>query len=385
MSTPQIVMLLSNAYRPDPRVQREARALVDAGYTVSIICWDRRAELPQQEKDGQINIIRIKDVVSDYGSGWRQLFYLPRFWRKAIKLARELKPDVVHCHDLDTLYAGWKIKKRLDCPLIYDAHEHYPALMSLYLPKFMVKALAGWERWLRGHADVTITASSILCDEFGTPPPTYTLGNYPEISSFLRVNDEDALALRRSWGVGPDTLLVAYIGGFSKNRMLLPFIETAVSLPNVHFHLWGDGLQREDVETAVSHHPNARYHGWLSFEDLPLHFRAVDIIYYCLRQDYPGAKYNAPNTLPQAMAAARPIIATDIGDLGRMVGDTDCGVLLSDTTPENIATAINQLASADVREELGKNGRLAAKHTYNTKATEKLLVQIYQDLPGTTP
>ncbi len=380
-----IVMLLSNAYRPDPRVRREARALVNDGYDVSIICWDRRAELPQHEKDGRINIIRIKDVVSNYGSGWKQLFYLPRFWRKAIKQARQLNPDFIHCHDLDTLYAGWQLKKRVNCPLIYDAHEHYPALMSLYLPKFMVRALAAWERWLRGHSDVTITASSILCDEFGTPPPTYTIGNYPEINKFIDVDDEETAVLRQSLGANPDDLIVAYIGGFSKNRLLLPFIETAALLPNVQFHLWGDGLQREDVETAVSQHPNTHYHGWIDFNDLPQHFRAADIIYYCLRQDYPGAKYNAPNTLPQAMAAARPIIATDIGDLGRMVGDTNCGVLLSEATPESIAAAIRQLASMDVREELGKNGRLAAQQTYNTKATEQLLIQIYQDLSGTTP
>jgi len=380
----QIVMILSNAYRPDPRVQREAQALINAGHHVSIICWDRRAELPQHEKDGQINITRIKDVVSNYGSGWRQLFYLPRFWRKAIKLARELMPDVVHCHDLDTLYAGWQIKKHIDCALVYDAHEQYPALMSLYLPGFMVQALTRWERWLRRHADVTITASSILCDEFEKPPPTYTLGNYPEIDDFLQVNDEEALSLRRSLGVEPETLLVAYIGGFSRNRLLLPFIETAVSLPNVQFHLWGDGLQRDDVETAVSQHPNTHYHGWLSYEDLPLHFCAVDIIYYCLRQDYPGAKYNAPNTLPQAMAAARPIIASDIGDLGRMVGETNCGILLPETTPETIATAIEYLTSTTVREKLGKNGRLAAQQTYNAETTQQLLIQIYQDLTGTT-
>lgn len=380
----QIVMLLSNAYRPDPRVQREARGLTEAGYQVTIICWDRRAELPQNESDGQINIIRVKDVLSNYGSGWRQLFYLPRFWRKAIKLARELKPDVVHCHDLDTLYAGRQLKKQTGCALIYDAHEHYPALMSLYLPQFMVHALTRWERWLRKSADVSITASSILKDEFGTSSPAYTLGNYPEIDDFLHVNDEEATALRRSWGIEPDSLLVAYIGGFSKNRLLLPFIETAVSLPNVHFHLWGDGLQREAVETAVSQHPNTRYHGWLSYKDLPLHFRAVDIIYYCLRQDYPGAKYNAPNTLPQAMAAARPIIASDIGDLGRMVGETNCGILLSETTPDTITAAVGQLESATVREELGKNGRLAAQQTYNAKTTQQRLVQIYQDLTGPT-
>ncbi len=380
--TKQIVMLLSNAYRPDPRVQREARGLTEAGYQVTIICWDRCAELPQNERDGQINIIRVTDVISSYGSGWRQLFYLPRFWRKAIKLARKLKPDVVHCHDLDTLYAGWQLKKQTDCALIYDAHEHYPALMSLYLPQFMTHALVKWERWLRQHAEITITASSILCDEFTKPPPTYTLGNYPEIDDFLQVHDEDALALRRTWGVNPDTLLVAYIGGFSRNRLLLPLIETAVSLPHVQFHLWGDGQQRKDVETAVSQHPNTHYHGWLPYKDLPLHFRAVDIIYYCLRQDYPGAIYNAPNTLPQAMAAARPIIASDIGDLGRMVGNTNCGILLSTTTPDTIAAAIRQLEPAAIREKLGKNGRFAAQQTYNAHTTQQQLIQIYQDLTG---
>jgi glycosyltransferase involved in cell wall biosynthesis len=378
----QIVMLLTNAYRPDPRVQREARGLTDAGYQLAIICWDRRTELPPQEKDGRIHIIRVQDIPSGYGSGWRQLFYLPRFWYKAIKLARSLNPAVVHCHDFDTLYAGQQIKKQTGCALIYDAHEHYPALMSLYLPRPMVHALGQWEQRLRKQADATITASSILHDEFNDHPPVYTLGNYPEIDPFLNIRDEEAAALRRSWGVAPETLLVAYIGGFSRNRLLLPFIETAALLPEVQFHLWGDGLQHTEVETAVSHHPNAHYHGWLNYTDLPLHFRAADIIYYGLRQDYPGAQYNAPNTIPQAMAAARPVIAGNIGDLGRMVNETQCGILLSETTAETIAAAIRTLKNSTTREKLGENGRLAARQTYNAKATQQQLIRIYQALTG---
>lgn len=44
-----IVMLLSNAFRPDPRVAREAKTLADAGHQVTILCWDRQVEFPHSK------------------------------------------------------------------------------------------------------------------------------------------------------------------------------------------------------------------------------------------------------------------------------------------------------------------------------------------------
>ena len=45
-------------------------------------------------------------------------------------VAKRIKPDVIHCHDCLTLPTGWKIKKALGIPLIYDAHEIYEAAAS---------------------------------------------------------------------------------------------------------------------------------------------------------------------------------------------------------------------------------------------------------------
>jgi glycosyltransferase involved in cell wall biosynthesis len=380
-----LVMLLSNPFRPDPRVAREAHALVEQGYHVTIICWDRQVELPRREshddQDG-VEIIRVQDVRSGYSLGWQQLFYLPRFWRKATQLALELSPDAVHCHDLDTLYAGWRIKKWLRCPLVYDAHEHYPALMSLYLPAPFVMALAQWERWLMRYVDITITASTVLRDEFLSrgQPLVVTLGNYQDVASYAAVTDAEAHALRAELGVSPDDLLVAYIGGFSHNRMLLPLIETAALLPHAKFHLWGDGPQRAAIEQAVVHQPNIYYHGWASAANLPYYFRAADLIYYCLRLDYPGAVYNAPNTLTQAMAAGRPIIANDVGDLGRIVRATQCGLLIGEATPQAIAGAIEQLQDPLARARMGANGLRAARDIYNTAVVQRQLVEIYHTL-----
>lgn len=377
-----IVMFLTNAYKPDPRVKREAQGLVEAGYRVTIICWDRRKERPANEVQDGIEIIRVHDVASAYGSGWKQLFYLPQFWKKAIEIALELKPDAVHCHDLDTLYAGRRIKKKLNCPLIYDAHEHYPALMSLYLPKLMVTGLVLWEKWLLNSADSTITASTVLRDEFVQKKvdPVFTLGNYPDFDYFSQADSVAVQEMRATIGVPADQLMVAYIAGFSMNRMLLPFIEASDLLPDVQFHIWGDGLQREGVEEAVKNRQNVVYHGWADAQKLPIYFHAVDVIYYGLRLDYPGAIYNAPNTVSQAMAAGKPVVATRVGDLGRMVDTADCGILIDAATPAEIAQAIQQLSDPQLRERLGENGVQAARSTYNAGVTQQKLTETYKKL-----
>lgn len=382
MSGRHVVMLLSNAFRPDPRVDREAQALVRHGYSVTIVCWDRRAELPEREARHGVEIIRVHSVPSAYGSGSRQLLYLPRFWRAAAAIASGLHPDVVHCHDLDTLAAGWLLKRRQGVLLVYDAHEHYPALMSLYLPSPMVTALVAWERQLQRRVDATITASTVLASEFRARgvDPLITLGNFQDLTPFMAVEPAQVAAVRAQLGAGPADLVLAYIGGFSRNRMLLPLIEAAGLQPDVQVHLWGDGAQRREVAEAVAGQPNAHYHGWLASQDLPRFFAAADAIVYCLRVDYPGAMYNAPNTLSNAMAAGRPIIANAVGDLGRIVAAANCGVLLDEATPEAIAAAVDILRDPATRQRLGANGLHAARTTYNAAVLEQELVDLYDGL-----
>ena len=41
----RVAMLLSNAFRPDPRVLKEARSLAQAGYDLTVIAWDREGNL----------------------------------------------------------------------------------------------------------------------------------------------------------------------------------------------------------------------------------------------------------------------------------------------------------------------------------------------------
>jgi glycosyltransferase involved in cell wall biosynthesis len=255
-------------------------------------------------------------------------------------------------------------------------------MMSLYLPGVMVGALSWLERRLLGRVDLTITASTVLADRLraqGVSPVT-TIGNFQPLEPFDAVSRDEVESMRTELGLAADDLVVVYIGGFTRNRQLLPLIDAAREMPNVQVLIWGDGHQRGDVEAAVAHTENVRYLGWLSPERVPLWNRLADVIYYCLKPDYPGAVYNAPNTLSNAMAAGRPIIANDVGDLGLIVREAECGILLQDVTPAAIRRAIEELRDPDVRWRMGAAGRTAAEERYNWTAAERQLNRVYNQL-----
>jgi len=381
-------MLLSNPYRPDPRVRREAQALIQRGNPVTIIAWDREAVFPEHETVDGVEVVRIRKVRSGYGAGWRQSVRIPLFWREATQLARELAPDIVHCHDLDTLYAGARLKKATGCRLIFDAHEHYPSLMSLYLPGWIIKGLEWWERRLIRQADHTITASTVLAERYRQRGiAASVVGNFQPLAPYERIGEEVIQGFRGELGVKPGEMMVIYIGGFSRNRTLLPLIEAVKGIDNLKLFLWGEGHQKEAVQRAVqagANHgsplPYAQYMGWLPAEKVPLVARSADAMVYCLVPDYPGAIYNAPNSLSIAMAAGLPIISNEVGDLGRYIRETGCGILLSFPDAQSIRKAIIALRDGNLRRRLGEAGREAAKVSYNWDVAAENLLAVYDRL-----
>jgi glycosyltransferase involved in cell wall biosynthesis len=380
---PHIVMLLSNAFRPDPRVIKEANSLAGAGYSVTVICWDRLGEMPiEATLPSGVHIIRIQSVRTVYGGGMKQIAYTPRFWSAAIKKALPLKPDLVHCHDLDTLYAGVQIKKHLGCKLLFDAHEDYPTQMSLYLPVFFVPVLNTLERLLLRQVDAAVAASSVFVEKLTAAgfSPVVHIPNVQDLAPFESVSQEQITYARQELGIEPETYVISYIGGFSRNRLILPLIEAMRSLPDKTLLLWGDGHQRRSIEEAIISLANVRYLGWLPADQVPLYTCMSDVVYYCLKPDYPGAKYNAPNTLSNAMAAGRPVIANNVGDLGRIVWKTDCGELLDVVSPQTIGEAIVKLSDPGLRHKLGEAGHAAAVREFNWQVVEQRLLDLYVSL-----
>lgn len=378
----KITMLLSNAFLPDPRVAKEAAGLVEAGYEVDIIAWDRLGQLHLEDWRDGYRVERIQSVRTIYGAGIRQMIYTPRFWLEAMRRIRKSLPDVIHCHDLDTLPAGWMIKQLTGAKLVFDAHENYPALMSLYLPTILVWILSLIERLLLKKVDCTITASSVLAKEYirNGVHPVSVIGNYQSEKLFNSVDLAQVNALHSQLQLSETDLVIAYVGGFSRNRILLPLIEAVSKLVDVQLVLCGDGHQRHQIEAAAQQATNVHYLGWIPADQVPIIYTLADIVYYCLKPDYPGAIYNAPNSLSNAMMAGKPIIANPVGDLGMIVKESGCGILIDPVDPTNICNAINKLRDPVLRDHLGENAHQSARTQYNCGQAISKLVAAYEQL-----
>lgn len=203
-----VVMLLSNPFRPDPRVLKEGRSLVRAGYKVTVLCWDRQREFAPQEKFDGLNIQRIA-VRSGYSVGSLQVFFLPRFWLCALQLLRVLKPSIVHCHDLDTTIAGYLYARIHHIPWIFDAHECYPEQIGPQVNRAVYRILLLLERQITRRASHVLTVGELLAGRFRSMGGQVSVvGNYQDIDTFLPKNH----ITRAGLGIHPDEFVIAYIG-----------------------------------------------------------------------------------------------------------------------------------------------------------------------------
>lgn len=372
----KIAMLLSNPYRPDPRVQKEAASLENAGYQVSIICWDRKGELPAIEVTDIATINRIQ-TGSSFSLGSKQMLHFPRFWFYALRALNRIKPDIVHCHDLDTAIVGYLFSKWYKTPWIYDSHDHYPSQMSQQVHPLISKFLYTFDEFISRRTSKIITVSETMKDYFKS------LGrNSTVISNFQIFLSEDHLnnITRESLGLSTDDYIVGYIGGFTPGRAIIPLIESLKHYPPVKILIAGDGPQKDNIISHINNHNNAQYLGWIPLNMVPSYFNLFDVYYYGLYSECPHTRYQSPNSLYTAMMVGKPIITTDIGEISDVVTMENCGIVIKKPTADQISKAIQELSAPSLRAILGENGRNAALEKYNWSVAEAELLGFYVDL-----
>ncbi len=375
----KVAMLVSNAFRPDPRVHREARSLVGRGYDVTIIAWDRERKYQLSEVIDGIRIERIH-VKSSYGKGMLQLFAMLFFWRKALFALMRNDMDIIHCHDFDTLPVGLLCKKLLGVKLVYDAHENYSVFLRATTPRLVSAIVAILERLSIRNVDSIITASTLVAKMLrqDSPCPVVTLGNW-QPAGFPGL-DEESLRRKRDNLPLRDKLIIIYIGGFGRYRVIVPLIDAVQRRGDAVALIAGDGPQRPEIERRCRDTENAVYLGWIDPADVPYYVSLSDVVYYALDHNAPATIYNAPNSLGYAVSMGKAVIASDAGDLGRIVREIDCGMLLENNTADEIEAAIQELQNVQFLERCKRNATRAGRQEYNWQAVEQQLLDLYDRL-----
>ena len=189
----------------DIRVYREALALINEGYEVTVFCWARRLEKYETKWKAEKDGIKVVRIFEDLRGGF---FSKAKSFRKALrKLEDEVakyEPDIVHAHDLEVLDVAVNIKNKLGAKIVFDSHEDWPMLEKVQ-NWFVGKYYERKQKKLIGNVDALLTVSDELALRLGGGTVLYN-------SELLKTVKEPVLHDR----FGLDGIVAGYIGGLRK-------------------------------------------------------------------------------------------------------------------------------------------------------------------------
>ncbi len=362
-----VLMLASDLGRLCSRTRLEAETLVKAGYNVVVMGWDRRNALDSTWlRDGVLYTgIRTLPFRYDYPR-------LRLFWREAnCEATRHGTFDIVHCHDLDTLPIGMRLKQRQRCKLVYDAHDPWPLMMKeLSRVPWTHNLWAKREQeWIR-YVDLIIAASDGIFERL----------HLRYENAFLHVifstRPLERFVEPPSIGAG-QPLRIGYVGSLARGRFLHELVRI-VGDDTQHFRLkmYGSGPLKSEFPNSTEIPLN------LVPEIVPQVLRNVHLSFCLLDPSKELFRIATPLKLFDALAVGRPTVATEDTWAGDFVEKYDCGVAVRYDW-DHVRATLRELANAPLSiERMARNAHSAAKTRWNWDYDKENLLDAYSALEG---
>jgi glycosyltransferase involved in cell wall biosynthesis len=300
-----------------------------------------------------------------------------RFGRNVPEQLRGLRrPSFVYQRHSIGSYAGAIVARREGIPLVleYNGSEVWAARNWGRPLAYERLAIAAEDASLR-HAHLVVTVSQVLADELverGVEPGRvvwHPNGVDAERFDPARFSDAERRALRARYGIPDDALLTTFVGTFGQwhgvdvlaqaIRLLAQNHPDWIEGTQARFLLVGDGLMMPDVERElVGLGDLAVLTGLVPQDETPLYLAASDILVSPHVPNSDGTPFfGSPTKLFEYMAAGKPIVASDLDQIGDVLRD-GLAVLVRPGDAHDLARGLRTIASdEEKRRELGTLAR----------------------------
>jgi len=153
-----------------------------------------------------------------------------------------------------------------------------------------------------------------------------------------------------------------FVGRLSEEKGVLELVEAARGLPLV---VVGDGPLRDRVPGAL---------GFVPPQELAAHIDRAAVVVCPSRREGYGV------VARQAMAHARPVVATAVGGLAEAIVDGESGVLVPPGDTTALREALERvLGDQDLRRRLGSAARERARERFSREVAARAMLAAYED------
>lgn len=296
-------------------------------------------------------------------------FNLFAVW-KLTSIIKKQKIHLVHTDSsTETFYAGITARMMIGIPLIWHVrvseHECFlDRLLSLLSTRLILvaEALSSRFKWLKNTQKMVVIYNGIDIEQFDA---------FPTSSS-----------IREEFNIGKDTVLLGYIGRIEKRKGLEYLISAMKNVAHVKLILVGKGeegylkrIKKLCEESGVLKRViNVGYR-----KDIPSILKEIDIIVF---PTISGEGFS--RVILEAMAAAKPVIATDDAGNKEAVINGITGYIVPAKDATALGIKINELtAGKEKREQMGSSGRQRVEEMFtmerNIREIEKLYFEVLKD------
>jgi glycosyltransferase involved in cell wall biosynthesis len=348
-------------------MQRICTALTDMGYTVVLVGRLKRNSLnllPQKYLQHRIRCY--------FNKGF--LFYAEFNLRLWIYLLIK-NPDIVYSVDMDTLLAGWSIKKLKRKKLIFDAHEYFSEVPEL-IHRPVIKKIWSWlENFLIPSVDKALTVSLGLSAIFSQKWHTH-------FNVILNVPDRQIPTYTGDRPPHPRNYIL-YQGMLNEGRGIEEMMD---ALPLINekcdFVIIGEGdLSQKLREKAASLAWSQRiiFLGWLLPHQIKTWTNHASLGINLLNAQSLSYTYSLANKFFDYLHAGIPSVNSDLPEYREIISNYPIGYLVPDLKPVSIASVINTALLDDLKKNK-KNHFLHAISEYNWENEKISLKKMMESL-----
>ena len=311
--------------------------------------------------------------------------------RAIVRLAsviRRERPTILHTHTAKAGAVG-----RIAAVLAGSArppvivHTFHGHVLRGYFGRVRTAAFRILERTLARWTTLLVAVSPEVRDDLvalGVAPAekfaVVRLGI--ELEERVELNGAGRAEIRRVLGIGPDSFVVGWVGRMTAVKrtddVLLSFQRLLARDVDATLCLVGDGPDRSRLERRAHELGIAKRCLFLGYQDdVGAFYSAMDALVL------PSANEGTPVSVIEALAAGRPVVATDVGGVADVVEDGANGFLAASGDAEGLARRVlDLLGDGDRRRSMGETGRAGVAERHSASRVADRTAALYQEILG---
>ena len=272
-----------------------------------------------------------------------------------IEKLNDFKPDLIHIiTPFNIGLCGLSYAKSNHIPLVSSYHTNIPQYLEYFNLKLLENVSWNFFKWFHNQCDKNYCPSQTTLDLLKSKgiENLEIWGRGIDIEKFSpELRDHD---YRKELHI-QNKIVILYVGRMSPEKDLDEFMEVVEKLNGkyenkIHFLMVGDGPMLGQLKIDAPQ--NMTFTGFMHGKELSKLYASSDVFFF------PSSTETYGNVILEAMASGLSVVACDAGGVSQNLKDgynsLACGIRNVDEFYRALESVIT---NADLRKELGENGR----------------------------